>query len=192
MRLPMGRNPGRGLRWGVDHFPSDCFLYQTGEVSLRGVAVPWSKAMRFQRPWRATRSNEFRRVKKIKGGGRRQSPVAPFPLTAKLSTNCRRMQSERGDDVGSETPYMDYIETAETVPLRFAALSSRDPEYRWLTYLLPRYGVRAPRIPGPDKYAPSWEVSDGLAASHVSRTLRQIHYFKDLGQDLGLSCYRCQ
>ena len=154
--------------------------------------MPWSKAMGFQRPWRATRSNQFRRVKRIKRSGGRQSPVAPLPLTAKSSTNCRRMESERGDDVRSETPYMDYIETAETVPLRFAAFSSRDLEYRWLTYLLPRYGVRAPCIPGPDKCAPSWEVSDGLATSHAFRTLRQIHYFKDLGQDLGLSCYRCQ
>jgi len=101
------------------------------------------------------------------------------------------MEPERGDDVRSETPYMDYIETAEIVPLPFVAFS-HDPEYRWLTYLLPRYVKRTPDIPAPDEPAPPWEVSDWLATSQVFRTLRQTHYFRDLGQDLGLSCYRCQ
>ena len=72
------------------------------------------------------------------------------------------MESERGNGVKLGTPYMDYIETVKVVPLRFA-FSFHDPEYEWLTYLIPRYAIRAPLVPGPDRYAPTWEIPIELA-----------------------------
>lgn len=101
------------------------------------------------------------------------------------------MQSNREDVIQSSTPYKYYIEAARTAVLRFAPFF-HDAKYERLTYLMLRYGVRAPRVPGLDQYAPAWEVPDELAGSDTSRALRQIHHFKCLGQDLRLSCYKCQ
>lgn len=61
-------------------------------------------------------------------------------------------------------------------------------EHPYLTYPALRYGVRAPRIPAPDRYALAWETPEELAAPETPRTLRRVC---PLGQDLQLSCYKC-
>lgn len=98
------------------------------------------------------------------------------------------MESKQQEDVKSKTPLKYYLEVAQTVALRFVFVSY-DSECDGKHNLMSRYGARAPPVPGPDRYAAAWEVPDELV---TPRVLRRIYYFKDLGQDLRLSCFRCK
>lgn len=117
---------------------------------------------------------------------------SPTSLRSQLNNplNSYGMQCEQKESVKSETPYKDFIEAAKTIPLRYdSPFHDHNTSERHLSL---SYRVRAPCVPGPNRYAPAWEVPDELAMPRTPRALKRIYSFEDLGQDLAFSCYRCQ